>query len=104
MESIFGVKLEKKEKEMAENAALNKTIMVDGHVFDIEVFQGVGTIVATSRVSRPALYKAAIARGESPNYVNYYTHIRNPSDANSAMWRSLEDLSQAIGNGNYNIG
>ena len=104
MESIFGVKLEKKEKIVAENAAHNETLVLDGHVFDLEVLQGVGTVVATSRASRPELYRAAVDRGEHPNYIEYYTYIRDLNNDNSAVWNSLEELSQAIEHGNYIIG
>ena len=104
MESIFGVKLEKREKIVAENAAHNETLVLDGHVFDLEIRRDHTLIVATSRVSRPDLYKAAADRGERPTYTDYYTHIRDPLRDNSAVWDTLEELSQAIEHDNYIIG
>lgn len=99
MESMFGVKLEKEDKI----AKKGKMLTLDGHVFDLETDRGDNTVVATSRISRPDLYKAAVNRGERPAYEDYYNHIRKPDDFRSAVWNSMEELLQAIEHGNYTI-
>lgn len=100
MESMFGVKLEKKEKPVKVNKA--EVIVVNGNVFDLKIGHP-GNVIATARTSRPDLYKAAVDRLERPAYEDYHTHIRRLDGFGSALWDSMAELRRAIESNNYII-
>jgi len=108
---MFGIKLEKLEKNRVEavDVPWDEAIIIGDHIFDVKIDRVTGQVVATSRNSKPDLYRIAVNRGENPRYKDYYTHIRKPEQLiagrhiYSGIWDSIEELRQAIEDNNFII-